>query len=306
MRCGALLTLLLAFGCRNADHEVKAPPARQVTYTADGEPEGLHRFKRWSDKLYQGAQPHGEIAFANLAALGVTTVLSVDGASTDVDTAHKYGLRYAHVPIGYDGVPRDKALQMIRAAMNSEGAVYVHCHHGKHRGPAGMMAIRIALEGLDNESAVEALKESGTSPKYKGLYADVAAFEAPSEEEMAAAPSGIPERVMPDGMRATMVAVSTRWEFLKSSRGQDWGVPSESPDVSPPHEARMLWELYRESARTGGWKPYGEDFKTYLADGEKAAIELEKSLRAGDRAAAERHYRAVKQNCNSCHAQYRD
>jgi hypothetical protein len=195
---------------------------------------------------------------------------------------------------------------MIRAAENSDGAVYVHSHHGKHRGPAGMMAIRIAMEGLDNEAAVEALKTSGTSPKYEGLYKDIAEFKAPTPEEMATVESIVPERVMPEGMRATMVAVSHRWEFLQSSRKQEWGVPKESPDVSPPHEARMLWELYRESNRTGGWKKYGEDFKTYLVEGEQAAIELEKALRANDLEAAEKHYRAVKNNCNSCHAQYRN
>ncbi|MHC4938156.1 MAG: cytochrome c [Planctomycetota bacterium] len=306
MRYGSLLILIAAVACQNSDHEAKTEPTAKVTYTEDGEPVGLHRFKKWSDKLYQGAQPVGDEAFRNLAALGVTTVISVDGAATDVDTAHKYGITYAHCPIGYDGVPRDQALLMIRAAQNSKGAVYVHCHHGKHRGPAGMMAIRIATEGLDNAEAVEDLKNSGTSPKYEGLYKDVSAFKAPTKEEMAKVPATVPERVMPEGMRALMVSVSHRWEFIKSSRSQEWGVPKESPDVSPPHEARMLWELYRESARTGDWKKYGEDFKEYLVEGEQAAIELEKALRAKDLAAAEKHYKVLKANCNSCHSQYRN
>jgi len=311
MRYAALLLLLAAFGCRNAepkpDGDAKTTPARQVVYDAEGQPEGLEQFHKWSDKLYQGAQPEGDVAFANLAAMGVTTIISVDGSATDIESAHKYGIKYAHCPIGYDGVPRDQALLMIRAAEESKGAVYVHCHHGKHRGPAGMMAIRIAMEGLSNEDAVEALKESGTSPQYEGLYRDIAAFKAPTKEEMATVEVvEIPERVMPKGMRATMVSVSARWEFLQSSRKQDWGVPKESPDVSPPHEARMLWELYRETARTGDLTKYGDDFKEYLAQGEQAAIELEKALRANDHEAAEKQYKVAKDVCASCHAQYRN
>ena len=308
MRYELLLILLALIGCRADDHEAKAEPtaAREVTYTASGEPEGLHRFRKWSDKLCQGAQPEGDEAFRNLSAMGVTTVISVDGAATDVETAHKYGITYAHVPIGYDGVPREQAIQMVRAAENSKGAVYVHCHHGKHRGPAGMMTIRISIENISNAEAVEALKTSGTSPKYEGLYKDIAEFKAPTSDEMAKAPKTIPERVVPQGMRATMVQVSQRWEHLKSSRAQKWGVPAENPDVSPPHEARMLWELYRETARAEGTKERGAEFKEYLAEGEKEAIALEKALRAKDLVAAGKRYKAIKNNCNACHGQYRN
>ena len=291
----------------NPEAAVSAPAAK-VTYTEEGEPEGLHRFIRWSDKLVQGAQPEGDEAFRNLAAMGVTTVISVDGSSPDIERAHKYGLVYVHAPIGYDGVPRAQALVIIEAVKRSEGSVYVHCHHGKHRGPAGMMVARITLEDLSNDEAVECLKTSGTSAKYEGLYKDTLEFKAPTAEEMATVPAKLPERVMPDGMRATMVDVSARWEHLQSSRNQDWGVPKESPDVSPPHEARMLWELYRESARTGQWKTYcdTDQFTNLLAEGEKSAIALEKALRAADQDAADTHYKALKQNCNACHALFRN
>ena len=86
MRAVSFLTLLVLCGCQNSDHEasdleaISAPSATQeVTYTDGGDPEGLHRFRQWSDTLYQGAQPEGDKAFRNLAALGVTTVISVDG-----------------------------------------------------------------------------------------------------------------------------------------------------------------------------------------------------------------------------------
>jgi len=312
MRHIPIVLLLSIAACQSGNQEAKeasvAAPAAKVTYTADGEPEGLHRFIRWSDKLVQGAQPEGDKAFRNLAAMGVTTVISVDGSSPDIETAHKYDLIYVHAPIGYDGVPREQALVIIEAVRQAKGSVYVHCHHGKHRGPAGMMVARLTLEGITHQQAVEALKKSGTSPKYEGLYKDIREFKIPSDAELAMAPKTLPERVMPDGMRATMVDVSHRWEFIKASRSEEWRVPAAHPDVSPAHEARMLWELYRESARSGQGKTYCEDdtFTNYLAAGEKAAVDLEKALRAGDQKLADRHYKTLKNNCASCHAQFRN
>ena len=47
--------------------------------------------------------------------LGVKTVISVDGAKPDVDLAKKHGMRYVHLPHGYDGVPDDRAKELAKA-----------------------------------------------------------------------------------------------------------------------------------------------------------------------------------------------
>src|SRR5262245_48501413 len=62
---------------------------------------GLENLICVSERIYSGGQPQGEQAFQSLARLGVKTVVSVDGARPDVDAAHRNGLRYVHVPIGY-------------------------------------------------------------------------------------------------------------------------------------------------------------------------------------------------------------
>jgi hypothetical protein len=237
-------------------------------------------------------------------------VISVDGAIPDLESAHKFGMTYAHAPFGYDGVPREQALQIIRAAQNSKGSVYVHCHHGKHRGPAGMMVVRIAIDKISNDEAVAELKESGTSDKYEGLYADTAKFQVPTEIEMSKVVAIVPEKVVPQGLQAAMVGISQRYEQLKKSRAGGWSLLVDCPDMSPPHEARMVWELFRESARAGDAKTVGgeqsEEFAQYLSEGEAAAVGLEKALRANDHDAANQHYKALSQNCKSCHSQFRD
>src|SRR5262245_46397548 len=60
---------------------------------------------RLHTKVISGGQPDGELAFAKLKELGVKTIISVDGARPEVELAKKYGLRYVHLPHGYDGVP---------------------------------------------------------------------------------------------------------------------------------------------------------------------------------------------------------
>ncbi len=305
---GVLLAAAGIAACSSPDVEtvIEADPAAAVTYAAAGHPEGLERFHTWSGRLCQGAQPHGDVAFRNLAALGVRTVLSVDGARPDLEAAARHGLRYVHVPIGYDGVPRDKALQIVKAVAATDGLVYVHCHHGKHRGPAGAAVARIALDGVSAEDAVEGLRVSKTSPKYTGLYRDIAGFATPAEAELAAVSDDLPAFVPPDGMVDSMVHVSHRWEYLKRSRELGWAAIPDEPDVSPPHEARMLWEQLRETARLEESRGYGERFMELLREGEEAGHALETALRSGDAAARETAFEQVGASCNACHTDYRN
>src|SRR5438094_677830 len=81
------------------------------------------------------SSPDGDEGFHSLQQLGIKTIVSVDGARPEVDLARKYGLRYVHLPIGYDAVPREQALRIARAIRDLPGPVYIHCHHGRHRGP---------------------------------------------------------------------------------------------------------------------------------------------------------------------------
>src|SRR5262245_34504268 len=69
---------------------------------------GLHNVHRITDKLLSGSRPEGDEGFRLLRDLGVKTVMSVDGARPEVERARKYGLRYVHLPFGYDGPPREQ------------------------------------------------------------------------------------------------------------------------------------------------------------------------------------------------------
>jgi protein tyrosine phosphatase (PTP) superfamily phosphohydrolase (DUF442 family) len=304
MKRGVLLLLFLGIGCE-ASRTAETPSAPEVTQDDHGDPVGLHRHRRWSEKIGQGAQPEGDEAFKNLKALGYVTILSVDGSMPEVELAEKYGLQYRHVPVGYDGITVEQQIEIIKVVKESPGPVYVHCHHGKHRGPAAAMIAREALDGVSCEDAVKSLELSETSRDYAGLYRDVGNFKPPTAAQVAAAPMP-PSRVTPKGVRAAMVDIDQRFDIMKASLEVSWAVPPAHPDISPKHEAKMLWESYRELARLDEAKAKGDDFLKHAAAAEECAGSLEAALKAGDGAAATEAYRKLKKNCDACHSLYRN
>jgi protein tyrosine phosphatase (PTP) superfamily phosphohydrolase (DUF442 family) len=307
MRLLALVVPVVALlGCESGPKKsAKTPAAAAVVLDDHGDPKGLHHHRRWSEKIGQGAQPEGEEAFRNLKALGYTTILSVDGSMPDVELAEKYGLTYAHVPIGYDGVAPEEQVQIIKAVKESPGPVYVHCHHGKHRGPAAAMIARECLDGISPAEAIAGLELSQTGKEYEGLYRDVREFKRPTEAQIAEAPKA-PSVVRPAGVRAAMVDVDKKFELLKASQAAGWKTPPAHPDVSPKHEAKMLWELYREMLRLEDAKAKGEDFVKHSTEAEALAASLEEALKANNAEAATAAQKKLKKNCDACHSIYRN
>ncbi len=139
MRQWIVPVLLLApIGCGGGS---TSPAVAQTGERGEVQPleaAGVHNLFRVSDRVYSGSTPDGDAGFAALERLGVKTIISVDGARPDAEAAARHGIRYVHLPFGYDGIPRDKAVALVRVARDSPGPVYVHCHHGKHRGPAAV------------------------------------------------------------------------------------------------------------------------------------------------------------------------
>ncbi len=309
---------LTALGCGSAPSGPLGPSAIETSpvaiapipalpvLDAEGHPEGIHKYRKWSDKIGQGAQPEGEIAFRNLATLGYTTLISVDGARPDAETAAKYGLTYVHIPIGYNAVPKDAQERIVKAVESSGGPVFFHCHHGQHRGPAGVMIARISIDGISNEQAVAELRQSGCSENYKGLYRDVLACVPPTAAELAQIPAKQPSYVSPGDVAEHMAAMDRVWERVGFVKEAKWATPPSMPDVDPPHEAKIVWEAFREMARLDESKKMGAEFMAIMARAEEGSKALEEAIRKGDAAAAAKNYDAVKQSCTDCHKKWRN
>jgi hypothetical protein len=272
---------------------------------------GLHNVFRVCDTIFSGSGPEGEQAFASLKKLGVKTVISVDGARPDVGLARKYGLRYVHMPVGYGGVSRPQALQIARVARELPGPFYIHCHHGKHRGPTVAAVARLCVdERCGVADALAVLRSAGTDPRYQGLFRSVREFRRPTAQELAALSGEFPEVVQVAGLTHAMVTIDHCWDSMKLAREAGWKTPPDHPDIDPAHEALQLVEGFQELRRSPQLSNRPDEFRAWVAEAHERARELEQILRAGpDNKLAdglEKAYRAVGALCTRCHAKYRD
>jgi protein tyrosine phosphatase (PTP) superfamily phosphohydrolase (DUF442 family) len=310
---------LLTTGCGRTPQPATAPSAPvaavglAVGNSAPAELPGLHNVFRLTERLYSGSVPEGDAGFESLRRLGVQTVISVDGARPDVDRAHRHGMRYVHLPIGYDGVPAAQALRLARAVRDLDGPVYMHCHHGKHRGPAAAAAVHRCLDATcDAEAAVAELRRAGTDPRYAGLYASVRELKPPTPTELDTAPADFPDVADTGDLVKAMVAVDEHADNLKLARAAGWKTPPGHPDVDPAHEAVLLAELYREAGRLPDVAKRGEDFRRRLANAEDGTKRLEAVLRTENEhravviEAANAAWKTVEHACTSCHERFRD
>jgi protein tyrosine phosphatase (PTP) superfamily phosphohydrolase (DUF442 family) len=303
-----MLVTVLAAGCGRTGHSELAslPPA------ADSQPltlAGLHNVFRITDQLYSGSSPEGDTGFASLKKLGIQTVISVDGARPEVERARKVGLRYVHLPIGYDGIPPEHGLRLAKAVRDLPGPVYLHCHHGKHRAPAAAAVVQLCL---DNDCAVATaiaqMRRAGTDPHYIGLYAAPEKVRRPTAADLERIAADFPEVAQVPALAQLMVEIEQRWDNLKHARTAGWSAPADHPDIDPPHEALQLREHFREMARLADAKSRPEEFQRWLAESEQAAADLEDALRAKSKpaSAVDKPFAAIRDRCSRCHSHYRD
>ncbi len=286
----------------------EAPPAPPGPAAGPGAAAAapIHEFAWVSGRVARGAQPESDADFAFLAAQGVRTVISVDGAKPDVAAAARHGLRYVHIPFGYDGVPAPQQVRLAKTVRELPGPVFVHCHHGRHRGPAAAVIAQMALGGMTPAEAKAEMERAGTDPKYKGLYASVAACALPDAAATALEPFDFPAVAPVTAIAAAMVDLDLRAEGLKAVRAAGWKKNPEHPDIEPAHEALLAEEILTEIGRTEEAASYPAAFRTHLEANLGAARRLKEALSAGDTPGVEAAWKGFGQSCTACHREFRD
>ena len=214
---------------------------------------GIENVWRMDSNLLSGGDPVGESGLQLLKSKGVKTIVSVDGAAPLLEESKQLGLRYVHIPIGYDGIPVDSQRLLSQAFAQLPKPIYVHCHHGKHRGPAAASIMARFGLGWTPEQASKFMKLAGTSADYPGLYESVKQFEAVTFKDVAAIKTPLPESVDVPAMVDLMVQVDSRFDHLKAwsaitLQGHGYGTKPSSK-IDPVQEAVQLRELIRESSR---------------------------------------------------------
>jgi len=263
---------------------------------------GLHNVRRVTDSILVGSEPGGEEAFRSLQSLGVQVILSVDGAAPNLELARKYGMRYIHIPIGYDGIDQQSALAMTRVARDIRGPLYVHCHHGRHRGPAAVAVVCLAAGVMNHEQTEALMKTAGTSRDYVGLWRDVAAFRVPGPEVKL---PELQEVAKVDSVAVAMAKLDRHFEQVKLVLKAGGKVPAEHPDLIPVTEALLVEDGLRETARQLDSRQ-ADAYGGLLQESVVQAGELTKAVRLGQWDDAGAALMRLEKSCAKCHADFRN
>lgn len=268
-------------------------------------------------KVFSGPSPQTSEAFAELKSIGIKTLISVDGAQPQVAMAKGFGLRYVHLPHGYEGIPQDRVLQLAKAVHDLDGPFYVHCHHGRYRSPAAASVACIATGLISQKEGLATLEIAGTSPRFQGLYHSVASAKRLEESELDQLRVNFQESVEVPPMAKAMVAIEQTHDQLLAIANANWQSLSNQIDPNGvqnlAHEALLLREHFAELMRTEEAKQRPNAFQHLLHDSNKAAEALEIALRNWQLSVAkqrpeslDKSLNRLSQNCLKCHQNFRD
>ncbi len=153
------------FSSRKARAE-SAPPRESISerpshWAAPVQRHGLPNLHKMSDGLYRGAQP-SEAGFAQLAEMGIKTVLNLRTFHSDREQCERHGLDYVHINAQAWEIEDEEVISFLKVVTDKDRApVFVHCQHGADR--TGMMCAlyRVIVQGWTREEAIREMTEGG-------------------------------------------------------------------------------------------------------------------------------------------------
>lgn len=268
----------------------------QKTFQSLSRP-GLQNVFQVDDRIYSGSTPEGKKGFEVLKKMGIKTIVSVDGVTPKLKLAKETGINYVHIPIGYDGISHEAGLAFARVSRDLQGSIYIHCHHGRHRGPAAAAIVGLCRGSFDKKQAFLFLEQAGTSKAYAGLWRDIGGFQVPSPNIK------LPNLVASakvDPMVTAMVNINDQFEQLELLSA------SESPDEKETLQIiLLLQEGFHETSRKYA-SDYDETFKKWLNESEAHFKRLGTAIRKGDQEQIVSRLKSLKSQCKRCHQKYRD
>lgn len=293
-----------------SSHTIAPVPLPSPTDPEPRDYPGLHNAVAFHEGFVSGSVPEGDEGFDTLKAMGIKTIISVDGAEPDVERARARGMRYIHLPIGYNGFDEQRKLQLVRAARDAmkEGPVYIHCHHGKHRSAGAAATIAASLGWRSPEYGVSRMKVSGTAPNYRGLYTCASEARVLHAALIDSVPADFPSVWKPSGYVKGMIEIDEVFEHLKAIEKAGWTTPKNHPDLVPVAEAGRLADLYRVLAATDYVKAKPSELADLMEESRARAQGLEDLLAEDqpDTAKLSAQFKLVAASCKDCHAKFRD
>jgi protein tyrosine phosphatase (PTP) superfamily phosphohydrolase (DUF442 family) len=271
---------------------------------------GIHNAVAYHDGFISGSVPEGDEGYETLRAMGIKTIISVDGMEPEVAVASAHGLKYIHLPIGYNGFNEERKLQLVRATRDAmlDGPVYIHCHHGKHRSAGAAAAIATSLGWQTPDQGVARMKVSGTAPNYNGLFACAAESTVLGSSIIDAVPANFPAVWKPSDYVKGMTEIDETFDHLKAIDKAAWQTPKDHPDLVPVAEAGRLADLYRILHKDEYITRKPADLAAMMGEAHTRAQKLEDLLAAGEKDTTKltAQLKLIGTSCTDCHAKYRD
>lgn len=255
------------------------------------------------ETLSFGPAPGNRIELDTLSDLGVRTIISVDAVHPDTEAATDLGMRYVHLPLGYEEISDRNALLIAKAIRDLPAPIYIHCHKGIHRAPAAAAQAMVTLGRLDPDDATLIMEKAGTSRNYPGLWASVTnARRAPSARLDEISEDMLPAKAVTSSFATGMALADRHLLALERMADYRWQSDPKHPDLSAVAEAGALTDLMRSLPLTRHGRRYETEFSVIAA----ASHQLELALRDGRDDSARLVLHQIASSCTSCHQSSRN
>lgn len=300
--CLSLLLVINLVSCTNptnstnSNHQTQNSSSLPQLIQTEGE---IENFYQISSDLYSGGEPYSPEAFALLKKHNIKSIITVDAAIPQVELARQHGIRYIQIPIGYDGIATNTANEIAQAFELAPKPIYVHCHHGKHRGPTACMVIGVAHYNWTQQQAVNWLHDAGTAEAYKGLYQTARDFkQADYQPNRQKSLKDFPETAKVDQLPRAMADMGRIYDLLKKH--------NRNNEILKFDQAILLQEAFHEMQRTEFNKAQPQDYRNWMKKSEDISIQLRTALDNKNVPLASKLYKSLASTCKQCHIKYRD
>jgi uncharacterized protein (TIGR01244 family) len=152
-----LLILLALFIGASAYAEPRVRPTEWAQPMLDVK---LGNFYKVSDELYRSRQP-GDEEMAQLAAMGVRSVLNLREYHSDDDEAAATGIKLYRVPMNAGDINDELVTKALDALAAAPKPALVHCWHGSDRTGAIVAMYRMVFQGWPRQLAIDEFINGG-------------------------------------------------------------------------------------------------------------------------------------------------
>lgn len=271
--------------------------------------EGVQQLVAYSEHIISGAKPSTPIGFESLSALGVRTILCVDGVAPDSGAAEKIGIATIHIPLKYSQPTASQILDIVTAISREykQHPIYIHCHKGKHRSAVAAAIACIALGECTVEEAKERMLVSETSIGYTGLWNAVELQKKIQPEILEKHTKVFPSQVQPEELVDQMIDLENALDAFERIQIAHWKANKDKRTIAGAEIAGMMADTFRVMNTDSTTSKYPPLFQKELIDAISATSALEEAiLKSSKPEKLDSLLAKVEHSCISCHEAFRE